>query len=187
MAPTCLLCARIFWFRAPGKGMLLSSPTAWRSMSFMAVSLALLRVFGIGFFSLGFVVITWPVARRTVGVDLRVHWFITEVLGPVVVVDTTIDIFRPPRLTSALFNIKPPPLFMRVLTGKTARMFAESTRLGSVLSPWCLVRHSHLLLLKTIHAVQTFATIFSGGRSAEAMSDRLQWLHFRALYRGATC
>jgi hypothetical protein len=104
-------------------------------MSFIAVSLALLRVFDIGF-SLGFVIIARPVAGRTVGVNLCVHWFVTEVLRPVVVVGATVNVLRLHRLTSALFNIKPPPLFMGILARKPARVLAESARLDRILSPW---------------------------------------------------
>jgi hypothetical protein len=44
--------------------------------------------------SLGFVLTASPVAHRTVGVDLRVHGFIAEVLSPVVVVGATVDVLR---------------------------------------------------------------------------------------------
>jgi hypothetical protein len=104
-------------------------------MSFIAISLALLFLFDIGF-SLGFVFTARPVACGIVGVDLSVDRFIAEVLGPIIVVRTTIDILRPHGLTLALLNINPPPLFMRVLTRESTRMLAEPTRLGTIFSPW---------------------------------------------------
>jgi hypothetical protein len=104
-------------------------------MSFIAISLALLFLFDIAL-SLGFVIIAWPIARRTVGVDLSIYRLIAEVLSPIIVVGATIDVLRLHRLTSALFDVKPPPLFMGVLAGESARMLAESARLGSVLLPW---------------------------------------------------
>jgi hypothetical protein len=117
-------------------GRLLFSPAAWRSISFIAVSLALLRVFGIDLVSLGFVITAWPIARRTVEVDLRVHRFITEVLGPVVAIGAAVNVLRLPRLTSALFEVKPPPLLMSILAREPARVLAESARLSLIVSPW---------------------------------------------------
>jgi hypothetical protein len=102
-------------------------------MSFIAISLALLRVFDIGL-SLGFVVFAWPIGA--IRVDLGVHRFTTEVLGPIVVVGAPIDILRLQRLTPALFDIKPPTLFVGIRAGESAGMFAESAGFEGVILPW---------------------------------------------------
>src|SRR5215469_11961301 len=119
----------------PVIGMLLFSPVACRSMSFIAISLALLCVFDIGF-SLEFIFAARPVARRTVWVDLRIDRLIAEVLRAVVVVRAAVDVLRLHRLTPTLFDVKPPALFVRVLAGESARVFAESTWLSTILLPW---------------------------------------------------
>ena len=121
--------ARAVWLRA-GMGMFLAC--ACRSMSSSPLWLCCAFRHSV---SLGLVITAWPVPAGPSGRS-GCSRVIAEVLGPVVVVGAAVDILGLLRFTSALFNVKPPPLFMGILAGEPARMFAESTRFGSVLLPW---------------------------------------------------